>query len=58
MEIMNMEIMTDAMTSDRADVGSRGNLSIPDQFGDDQSAAWFTQYLDAVLAPIAQRVDQ
>jgi hypothetical protein len=53
-----MEIMTDAMTSDRADVGSRGNLSIPDQFGDDQSAAWFTQYLDAVLAPIAQRVDQ
>jgi hypothetical protein len=23
-----------------------------------QSAAWFTQYLDAVLAPIAQRVDQ
>ena len=39
MEIMNMEIITDAMTSDRADFGSLGNLSIPDWFGDDQSAA-------------------
>jgi hypothetical protein len=40
MEIMNMEIITDAMTSDRADLGCRSNLSIPHWFGD-QSAAQF-----------------
>jgi hypothetical protein len=39
MAIMNMDAITDAMTSDRADFGSLGNLSIPDWFGDDQSAA-------------------
>jgi hypothetical protein len=33
MEIMNMDIITDPMTSDRADLGSRGNLLIPDQVG-------------------------